>query len=62
MDYIFNKEALGTELQRLDVVFLVSLRLGREGSRHKDMRVPVYTHVHSCVPKDQTISVLSWLD
>uniref|UniRef100_A0A8B9C5J7 A2ML1 protein n=1 Tax=Anser brachyrhynchus TaxID=132585 RepID=A0A8B9C5J7_9AVES len=31
VDYIFNKEALGTELQRLDVVFLVSLRLGREG-------------------------------
>uniref|UniRef100_A0A8B9TBK6 A2ML1 protein n=1 Tax=Anas platyrhynchos TaxID=8839 RepID=A0A8B9TBK6_ANAPL len=31
VDYIFNKEALGTELKSLDVVFLVSIHLGREG-------------------------------
>ncbi|POI29560.1 hypothetical protein CIB84_006690, partial [Bambusicola thoracicus] len=33
VDYILNKEALGSELQSLDVVFLVSLHLGRKGSR-----------------------------
>lgn len=37
VDYILNKEALGSELQSLDVVFLVSLHLGRKGSRCKGM-------------------------
>lgn len=37
VDYILNKEALGSELQSLDVVFLVSLHLGRKGSRCEGM-------------------------
>uniref|UniRef100_A0A8C0EN57 Alpha-2-macroglobulin-like protein 1 n=1 Tax=Bubo bubo TaxID=30461 RepID=A0A8C0EN57_BUBBB len=32
VDYIFSKEALGTELESLDVIFLVSPRPGRLGS------------------------------
>lgn len=31
VDYVLNKEALGTELQSVDVVFLVGLCLGRNG-------------------------------
>lgn len=34
VDYLFSKEALGTELQSLNVVFLVSPSPGRKGSRH----------------------------
>lgn len=32
MDFIFSKEALGTQLESLDVVLLVGPGLGREGS------------------------------
>ncbi|NXU19181.1 A2ML1 protein, partial [Pardalotus punctatus] len=35
VDSIFSKEALGSELKNLDVVFMVSLSLGREGSRNQ---------------------------
>ena len=34
VDYIFSKEALGTDLESLDMVFLVSRGPGSEGSRH----------------------------
>lgn len=33
VDYVLNKEALGTKLQSVDVVFLVGLCLGRNGGQ-----------------------------
>lgn len=35
VDYLFDKKTVGTELQSLDVVFLVSFHLGRDGGLHE---------------------------
>lgn len=35
VDYVSDEKAMGIELQSLDVVFLVSLQLGRDGSLHE---------------------------
>lgn len=35
VDYLFDEKAMGIELQSLDVVFLVSLHLGRDGRLHE---------------------------
>lgn len=35
VDYLFDKKTMETELQSLDVVFLVSFHLGRDGGLHE---------------------------
>lgn len=49
VDSIFGKEALGTELKSLDLVFMVSPGPGREGSRNQDGSVGRTTSPHTFI-------------